>query len=50
VRQVDGRDTRESVLAPHLAAAGFFAGSRGYLKKPSTSSPPRSTTYVPLRA
>jgi ATP-dependent Lhr-like helicase len=33
VRKVDGKDPRDSVLAPYLAAAGFFAGSRGYLKR-----------------
>jgi len=35
VGRVDGRDPRESALAPHLAEAGFFAGSRGYLKRMS---------------
>ncbi len=40
VRSVDGVETRDSVLAPYLAAAGFFAGSRGFLKKPSPSPPP----------
>ncbi|HEY1250850.1 MAG TPA: helicase-related protein, partial [Thermoanaerobaculia bacterium] len=38
VRRVDGQDPRESALAPYLAAAGFFAGSRGYLKKLSVHS------------
>ena len=33
VRKVDGKDPRDSVLAAYLAAAGFFAGSRGYLKR-----------------
>jgi ATP-dependent Lhr-like helicase len=37
VRQIDGQDPRDSVLAPYLAAVGFFAGSRGYLKKQPAS-------------
>jgi ATP-dependent Lhr-like helicase len=37
VGKVDGRDPRESPLAPHLSEAGFFAGSRGYLKRMSPS-------------
>ena len=37
VRSVDGVETRDSVLAPYLAAVGFFAGSRGYLKKPAAA-------------
>ena len=44
VRQIDGQDPRESVLAPHLAAVGFFAGSRGYLKKPPASHDSRART------
>ena len=35
VARVDGRDARESPLAPHLEEEGFLAGSRGYLKRPS---------------
>ncbi|MEP6994227.1 MAG: DEAD/DEAH box helicase, partial [Acidobacteriota bacterium] len=31
--RVDGGDPRESPLAPYLTAAGFLAGSRGYLKR-----------------
>ncbi len=37
VGKVDGRDPRESPLAPHLADAGFLAGSRGYLKRMTPS-------------
>jgi ATP-dependent Lhr-like helicase len=33
VGKVDGRDPRESPLAPHLVEAGFLHGSRGYLKR-----------------
>ena len=33
VGRVDGTDPRESPLGPYLAEAGFFAGSRGYLKR-----------------
>jgi ATP-dependent Lhr-like helicase len=40
VGKVDGRDPRESPLAVHLSAAGFFSGSRGYLKRP-VAAPPR---------
>ncbi|HEY4230179.1 MAG TPA: DEAD/DEAH box helicase, partial [Thermoanaerobaculia bacterium] len=47
VRSVDGVETRDSVLAPYLAAVGFFAGSRGYLKKPAPPAPP-STSAAPL--
>jgi ATP-dependent Lhr-like helicase len=32
VSKIDGRDPRESPLAPYLNAAGFLSGSRGYLK------------------
>ena len=35
--EIDGKDPRDSVLAPYLAAAGFFAGSRGYLKRLSSA-------------
>ncbi len=35
VGKVDGRDPRESPLAPHMSDAGFFVGSRGYLKRMS---------------
>ena len=33
VGRVDGMDPRDSPLGPYLAEAGFFAGSRGYLKR-----------------
>jgi ATP-dependent Lhr-like helicase len=33
VGKVDGRDPRDSALAPHLVEAGFLHGSRGYLKR-----------------
>jgi ATP-dependent Lhr-like helicase len=41
VGKVDGRPPAESPLAPHLVSAGFLAGSRGYLKRP-TPAPPES--------
>jgi len=31
--RVDGDETHASPLAPHLVAAGFSAGTRGYLKR-----------------
>jgi ATP-dependent Lhr-like helicase len=39
VGKVDGRDARESPLAGHLSAAGFFSGSRGYLKRAVPTHP-----------
>ena len=39
VRKVDGLDPRESPLALYLTAAGFLAGSRGYLKRLSPPAP-----------
>ncbi len=39
VGKVDGRDPRESSLAPHLVEAGFLAGSRGFLKRLSPQRP-----------
>ena len=33
VGKVDGKDPRESPLAPHLVEAGFLHASRGYLKR-----------------
>jgi len=33
VGKVDGRDPRETPLAPHLVEAGFLHASRGYLKR-----------------
>ncbi|MFY9550168.1 MAG: hypothetical protein WAU32_03380, partial [Thermoanaerobaculia bacterium] len=39
VGKVDGRDPRESPLAPHLTEEGFLAGSRGWLKRRSPSVP-----------
>jgi ATP-dependent helicase Lhr and Lhr-like helicase len=42
VGRVDGRDPRDSPLAPHLAAEGFLAGSRGYLRRLSPLSPSRA--------
>jgi len=35
VSRVDGADARDSPLAPHLAEAGFFSASRGFLKRMS---------------
>ena len=35
VGKVDGRPPAESPLSPHLAAAGFLPGSRGFLKRPT---------------
>jgi ATP-dependent Lhr-like helicase len=42
VGKVDGRDPRESPLAPHLVEAGFLHGSRGYLKRLSGTPRPAS--------
>jgi ATP-dependent Lhr-like helicase len=45
VSKIDGRDPRESPLAPYLTAAGFLPGSRGYLKRisrPPLDSRPRT--------
>ena len=39
VGKVDGGDPRQSALAPHLVGAGFLWGSRGYLKRISSSPP-----------
>ena len=50
MRQVDGHDTRESVLAPHLAAAGFFAGVEGVPQEaldPSLRVPRPTSPSVP---
>ncbi len=38
VGKVDGRDPHESPLAPHMSDAGFFLGSRGYLKRMSPAA------------
>ena len=43
VGRVDGRDPRESPLAPHMSDAGFFVGSRGYLKRMSPAADVRRT-------
>jgi ATP-dependent Lhr-like helicase len=47
VGRVDGADPRDSPLAPYLAEAGFFAGSRGYLKRALPKGPPDSSRPVP---
>jgi ATP-dependent helicase Lhr and Lhr-like helicase len=39
VGKVDGGDPRQSPIAPHLVGAGFLWGSRGYLKRLSSSPP-----------
>ena len=39
VGKVDGKDPRESPLAPHLVEAGFLAASRGFLKRLSLPRP-----------
>ncbi|MET0620851.1 MAG: crosslink repair DNA glycosylase YcaQ family protein, partial [Thermoanaerobaculia bacterium] len=46
VGKVDGKDPRESPLAPHLVEAGFLHASRGYLKRlsPGPTVPSRSLT------
>ena len=41
VGKVDGRDPRETPLAPHLVEAGFLHASRGYLKRLSPRPPDR---------
>jgi ATP-dependent Lhr-like helicase len=46
VGRVDGVDPRESPLAPYLAEAGFFAGSRGYLKR-ALPKPPSGARIPP---
>jgi hypothetical protein len=38
VSKIDGGDPGASPLAPHLRAAGFALGSRGFLKR---ATPPR---------
>ena len=42
VGRVDGADPRDSPLAPYLAEAGFFAGSRGLLKRALPKTPSAS--------
>ncbi|HEX4440565.1 MAG TPA: DEAD/DEAH box helicase [Thermoanaerobaculia bacterium] len=47
VGRVDGVDPRESPLAPYLVEAGFFAGSRGYLKRATPK--PAAADRLPTR-